>query len=508
MAETSLTIQLISAAPIAEGQVFDVASISHHERIGQLFETTVSFEVAQELPFDREDVAALISAPCHVRLSAESVDRVIHGVFTELSFVGSREGGRFIYEARIAPAVSKLGDTYRSRVFQSMSYPYIAQKVLEGHGFVAGPGQDFELRLTRGERSDPEPLPEPGPGDDDFANYAQREYTVQVEETDLAFVQRLLEHEGLFCFIESGDAGATFVIADDNASGPDQGTVEWGSVEDVRDRGRVLSLRRTHRPRAAEVTVSDYNWRTPDVALRATEATVDDLGAGLRALYGEHFKTPTEGQGYAALRAQREVAQMEMYDGVSTSSEISAGHRFTLAGAPYGDFDQTYLVLECVLKAHASLFASSSEQSVQTSFVAMPAGVPFRPDRVTPRPSLAGLMHARIDGIQIGVAAPIDADGRYKVTLPWDLYAESGGRATRWIRMAQPHAGPDFGMHFPLDIGTEVLLAHLGGDPDRPVIVGSVPNRATVSPVTADNATQSRIKTRSGILLEFEDDAL
>jgi type VI secretion system secreted protein VgrG len=115
-------------------------------------------------------------------------------------------------------------------------------------------------------------------------------------------------------------------------------------------------------------------------------------------------------------------------------------------------------------------------------------------------------MHARVDGVQVGRAAPIDAHGRYRVLLPWDLYAEEGGRASRWVRMAQPHAGPGYGMHFPLHIGTEVLLAHVGGDPDRPVIVAAIPNPDTTSPVTSVNATQSRIQTRSGIVVEFEDD--
>ena len=54
-----------------------------------------------------------------------------------------------------------------------------------------------------------------------------------------------------------------------------------------------------------------------------------------------------------------------------------------------------------------------------------------------------------------------------------------------WLRMAQPYAGENHGMHFPLHKGTEVLLTFIDGDPDRPIVQGAVPNAETSSPVTS-----------------------
>ena len=71
--------------------------------------------------------------------------------------------------------------------------------------------------------------------------------------------------------------------------------------------------------------------------------------------------------------------------------------------------------------------------------------------------------------------------------------------------MMQPHAGPGYGMHFPLRPGIEVAIGFIDGNPDRPLIVGAVPNPITQTPVTASSSTKNRIKTRSGILIEFED---
>ena len=84
--------------------------------------------------------------------------------------------------------------------------------------------------------------------------------------------------------------------------------------------------------------------------------------------------------------------------------------------------------------------------------------------------------------------------------------AEPGGKASRYIRMAQPSSGTNYGMHFPLHIGVEVVIVHLDGDPDRPVIMASVPNAETVSPVVQSEATKSRIKTSTGIVMVFDDD--
>ena len=114
-------------------------------------------------------------------------------------------------------------------------------------------------------------------------------------------------------------------------------------------------------------------------------------------------------------------------------------------------------------------------------------------------------MHANIDADSNGDYAAIDSEGRYKVRMPYDVNLNKGDKASRWIRMAQPYAGAGYGTHHPLHKGTEVLVAHIDGDPDRPIIVGAVPNPHTSSPSTGQNATQSVTQTASGIRVEMED---
>lgn len=123
-----------------------------------------------------------------------------------------------------------------------------------------------------------------------------------------------------------------------------------------------------------------------------------------------------------------------------------------------------------------------------------------------PWPKIDGVINAIVDGERQSTGTSIDDEGRYRVVLPMDEAGTSGGSASRWVRRAQPSAGAGYGMHMPLHIGTEVAIAHVNGDPDRPIILGAVPNAATPSPVVASNGPQSRIRTGSGVVFELDDD--
>src|SRR5690606_20497107 len=129
----------------------------------------------------------------------------------------------------------------------------------------------------------------------------------------------------------------------------------------------------------------------------------------------------------------------------------------------------------------------------------------FRPKRVTPKPRITGLLTGMVESSSDSEYADVDDHDRYRVRFLFDTAAPGERQASRPVRMMQPHSGPGYGMHFPLRGGVEVLIAFVGGDPDRPIIAGTMPNPRTPSPVTQSNRERNVIRTGAGNEINIDD---
>lgn len=449
--------------------------------LSELFEIELYLTRSDDLPMDRDAVQDLLRAPCAVAFGEHhEIGEPIYGVVREWELVDCASGYQSAYRAVIVPRLWYLTRTVRSRVFQDMSVPDVVKAVLDAGGLADG----YTLALS--------------------GSYPTSEYIVQWEESDFDFIARLCEREGIFFFFDFADGTDKVVLGDSNdafrdAAEPSIPYLARSALDSV-DEG-FTEVRRRHRVVSHRLVLRDSNYRAPLVALQ-NDAVVHADGLGIVALYGDHFADDGGGARLATARAQELAVDEELLFGTGHLRSLRPGQTFELTGHPLGELDGARFVVIAAERRRQHPAGADGDR-----FVLLPIGVPYRPPRVTPTPRIQGLMHARIDGEQEGTPAPIDDQGRYRVLLPFDGVGKVGGRATRWIRRAQVYAGPAYGMHFPLHIGTEVLLAHLGGDPDRPVIVGAVPNPATVSPVTSANATQSIVRTKGNIVEEWEDDA-
>jgi hypothetical protein len=121
-------------------------------------------------------------------------------------------------------------------------------------------------------------------------------------------------------------------------------------------------------------------------------------------------------------------------------------------------------------------------------------------------PRISGQVTAWIDGAGSGDTPETDGWGRYKILFPLDVSGRGDGKASSWIRMAQPYVGMGYGQHFPLTPGTEVLISFVDGNPDRPVITGAVPNAETGNLVNASNPNQAALGSKGGGSLVFGND--
>lgn len=491
--------------------VLYVASLEGEEAISRPFRFELDLLSAQP----DLDPALLLAHEAHLRLKAEvpfgggrgtqSVE--IHGVLSSFEFRSTVRGAEgatrgAIYRAVLVPRLWRLSLSHRTRSFRNRTLPEIAAEVLRDGGLSE---DDFEFPESLLEKSEP------------------REYVVQHQETDLNFLSRLLEHEGIF-FTFDHRAGRDRIVFREESSGipPLPGRAELPFLPETADPGAIAGVPaypadisteegiRTFGCRqslvTAKIVLRDYDPSNPSKPLEVS-AEVDPKGFGTTYLFGEHFTTEEEGKALAAVRAQEIRCRARTFVGTSDSRAVHAGHTFTLSGHPRAPFNRKYLVVEVrhAGQQDVTLAGLGAGGLYGNRFTLMPAEVPFRPSRLAPKPRVAGGLNARIDAAGDGKYAEIDAQGRYRLRVLHDLAEPAAGQASPPVRMLQPYAGNDFGTHFPLLKGTEVIVAHENGDPDRPIIAGAVPNAENESPVRDGNSAQTVIKSAGKNALVFDD---
>ena len=440
----------------------------------------------------------------------ESMEELEKG--DDLADSGGKQGFEVCYRAVLVPDLARLRECHRSRVFQQLTIDELVTKVINRSlGLQAG--QDFEFKLTRtkpGSRAE-RPV------------YPEREYVVQYEENDLDFIDRWLQHEGIFYLFENDGTREKVLFGD--SSGAYKPVDTRGSTYPYRPKGsfhgagdergdkaeaeHVLSLAVQASRLPKQVRLNDYNWRDPGMKLQATKP-VHEKGTGLQIQYNDHYKTPEQGAALAEVRAQELQCTSMVFRGTSSCRGFRPGRTFELSEHFHDTWNQTYLLTSVFHEASQAVNLEGSNVTAAdyaNHFEAIPATREFRPRRLTGWPSIHGVMNARIDGEGDGEVAELDDLGRYKVRFPFDENEADAapGKASRWVRMAQPYAGPMAGMHFTLLKGTEVVVTHVDGDPDRPIISGALPNPDNVAPTHSGNPTQNQLMTVTGNQFQMDD---
>ncbi|MGH0035855.1 MAG: type VI secretion system Vgr family protein [Myxococcota bacterium] len=483
-----------------------VVGVEGREAISRLYRFSI------ELVSDNHavDLETLLQSPARLTLDqGGAIFRSIDGVLSHVEQLDSHTDFAR-YRVELVPRLWWLTLTTQNQIYQDKSVEDVVADELLGAGLARS---DFEFVLNESAvRS---------------GTAGPKEYRVQFRESNLHFVDRLLEHEGFYYFFreEDDDSGRSFekirfcdsaddtLPIGDGLSLPYRPTISQGLHDEA---NAMLSWRYRVKQVPEKVRLREYNYRIPKVMLDC-EARVPDGDRGQVRVFGDHFANQEAGRFLARVRAEQVRASRQVFEGESSSPHLRAGHRFSLDEHPHHAFCQTYLVtsvehrvtLPNPLHAHGQAFGDDEDAASQRPYrarvTAIPVSVPYRPPQVTEKPRVRGVMSAWVESESGSPYAEIDDEGRYRVRLTWDVGDAAEGRASRFLRMAQPYVGESEGTHFPLRAGTEVLWACVDGDPDRPVILGAVPNPDNPSQVTAGNRSQSVIRTASGVLIQFND---
>ncbi len=471
------------------GHDLRVVRFAGHEAISELFQ----FEIIVVCKDDELTFGSVVGKHATLAFPSDETPRKVSGIVASLTR-GDDGKQHNAYLITLVPTVWRLEHRRDSRIFQALSTPEIVSKVLQKAGVDASA---FRLSLS--------------------ASYAPREYCVQYRETDWTFICRLLEEEGIHYFFEHGESGEVVVFADGAAAHvpiPGGAEVVFRSAScALLSSEHVSSFRTNERIRPGKVTLRDYNFKKPSVSLTGSSAASADTDLEVYDYPGE-YETPEVATSTAKIRLEQLQATKTTGEGESVCSRLVPGYVFNLVEHAWDDFNGEYLITRIDHEGSEPGIdsqAGDDTASYRNRFEVTPSKVPYRPAQITPRPTIRGIQTAIVVGPQ-GEEIHTDEHGRIKVQFHWDREGKRDETSSCWIRVSQIWAGPAWGSIFIPRVGHEVVIDFLEGDPDRPLVVGSVYHGANVPPYGLPaEKTKSTMMSRSSIggdgfnELRFED---
>lgn len=456
------------------GTSFLLAEFQGTERLSALFEYNLMLFAESRTV----DFSTLMGQSATVSISVGSEKRTYNGIighfeqegtpFTPLKSVSTT------YRAILYPKLWLLTMSGQCRIFQNKSTMDIIKTVLDEAQIpysnqVTTCGQD--------------PL----------------DFCVQYDETNFNFISRLMEREGILYFFQQEQDNHKLVLADSPDSHQPCPNAATASFHDSSLYDEMMlqvgSCFIAQRLVPQSNTLNSYNYLTPKTPLKSVATGNSDAGGGSITRYRQIYEQQSRGDALAKIQLQAEELPQKMVEGVSTIPFFLAGYKFTLKEHPRDDANIDYVLYEVVHEAYLEP-EGKREHIYKNSYRAFPATIPFKPPQLTPKPRIYSTQTAKVTGKQ-GEEIYTEEYGRIKVKFHWDPSDAEDDTTSCWIRVATLWAGQTWGSLFTPRVGQEVVVSFIDGNPDYPLVVGSVYNGDNKPPYLPDEPTKSTIKTQS-----------
>ncbi len=475
---------------VGSGDKLDIRQFSIHERLSSLFQVNI-VAVSDNPSIEFDDV---VGQPAKFSMSAGMHDKFWSGVCNHFEQVRHEPGGLSTYQFSIVPTLWFLTQRKNYRMHQQISEPDIVLKMLQEWGIK--PVVQY-----------------------DKGAYKKRKYRVQYNESDYAFVCRMLEDAGITFYFKQGDDETQLVLSDAPHSNPKREPSlpfkDDTSLTNAVHKEFVTGVRMGQRVRPGKYTMRDHDYRKPPTYNLKSEAAkglaIEEKLERFQYVPGAFLfgsdsgdATPTaDDKGKARtdekeakilaqkrLDAKRGSARTATFE--TNAHDLAPGVVMGVTGHGHGALgdDKTFLVVEASISGTASGEWSQHCEVRGTE-------IPFRPELQTPRPKTQGVESATVVG-PAGEEIHCDEFGRVRVHFHWDRESKMDDNSSCWIHVSQSWGGAGYGGTNLPRIGQEVIVDFLGGDPDRPIIVGRVYTNLQKTPYKLpDNKTQSGWKSNS-----------
>ncbi len=356
-----------------------------------------------------------------------------HGILRRIEAEGISGGGeeRHRFRVWLAPRLWLLGRGRNSRIFQDRTVREIVDAVLT-EGQV-----DHTFRL--------------------MGALAPRKYCVQHQESDLAFVRRLLAEEGIFyTFEHPPDQGRELLVLCDDAhlcppiaGSPDLTFRDSAGMAELSADVRRFRLSRRVAPGSTLLT--EFDFLRPSLDLHATaEARGPDGGFDRTRIrvYDHHgeFEGVTVDGAAASRHLEQHRTRAAVAEGESRCRRLAPGRTFSLAGDALSALDGRYTVIRVEHEGHTPEIAQAGgapRDVYQNRFACVPIDVTPRPKR--PKRRIQQVMETAVVVGPAGQEIHTDEHGRIKVQFHWDREGRRNEHSSCWIRTVQAWAGTGWG---------------------------------------------------------------
>ncbi|MBN3837077.1 type VI secretion system tip protein TssI/VgrG [Burkholderia sp. Ac-20344] len=448
------------------------------DELGRLFEFRIE-ALADSHSLSLKD---MLGKPVTVRIEQQDLStRYLNGIVARASLAGRRAERYYGYELIVRPWLWLATRRSDCRIFQNKTVPEIVQEVLSTYGFP------IENHLAE--------------------SYVPRDYCVQYNETDAAFVSRLMEFEGIYFWFRHAEDAHTLMLGDAMSSHtvlPGYETIPYIA----RDRTAIADEEHIDGwlP-AQEVSVgrhqtTDYDYTKPraDLSSQKVDPRGHDHDSFASFEWPGGYRDDAPGAHYSRVRLEEQQAEHERASADTDVRGAAPGYLFTLERCPRADQNREYLIVRCQYRFQENAYASDQGAEAvvhQTMMLVQPSSLPYRSPRDTPQPRTNGPQTATVVG-PLGEEIWTDQYGRVKLQFRWDRYGQSNQDSSCWVRVSSPWAGGGFGGVQIPRVGDEVVVDFLNGDPDEPIVTGRVYNGEKMPPWgLPGSATQSGLLSRS-----------
>ena len=326
----------------------------------------------------------------------------------------------------------------------------------------------------------------------------------------------MLEDAGVSFYFQTGDGDTRLVLHDaPQASAPRSPPIAFRDHPTDASREHITEVRIGRSIRPGKYTVRDHDYRkSPAYDLRSSATAAGDVEEALERfdytpgafLYesdkgeatpfaddrGRYRTDAKEADALAQRRLDAERTQAKMITFATNTLDLAPGTVVSFFDHPKSELSpgKAFLVTRSSLRGEPNGKWDGACEAVS-------ADLTFRPPLATPKPKTSGVESATVVGPS-GEEIHTDEFGRVRVHFHWDRESKMNETSSCWIHTSQAWGGSGFGGTNLPRVGQEVIVDFLGGDPDRPIIVGRVYTHLQKTPYKLpDNKTQSGLQSRS-----------